>query len=269
MKNIAIALVQFNEKDLLDYGLSLTAQLNPGLPLTYFIANKTPYIPPSYPNFTFHDVPNQRLSHPCLDHSTGLEAAIKAAKQTKPDYLILTEPDFIQTYPIEPLITYMELADLAVMGTPYGKKARQLDVKKHNEPTVTAVPTIHFLIANLSKIDQFILGQDKQEGGKFIPYTGKVGELDTSIHFRQNLYRYKWQSFTMCLSTECSICRDGGLHIDGQFKEYAGKTEKLFFGNQLVGFHLQRYTSDNLDLLRENVKNGISNKFYHPLPNFL
>lgn len=263
---IAVCLVHFNEKNLLDYGISLAERLNPDLNLTYFITENSPY--KAKTRFTVEYVQGKPNGDPRQHHSDGLMRAIAQAKQYKPEFIILTEPDFIPTIPVQTIIDYMNGNNLDIVGTPYGKKGRQLDWSKHTQCLVTNVPTIHFLVAR-STVQDFPLNLYSQQSKVFVPYTNKIGEVDTSIAFRQNLYRYRAEPFKLCLWTECSICREGGVHIDGRFKELAGKTEKLFLGNRMAGLHLQRYESDDLSLLKANVENAISNTFYHPLNNFL
>lgn len=263
---IAVCLVHFNETNLLDYGMSLTERLNPGLDLTYFIAENSPY--KAKTRFPVEYIPGKPNGDPRQHHSDGLMRAIAQAKQHKPEFIILTEPDFIPTIPIQTILDYMNENNLDVIGTPYGKKGRQLDWSKHTECLVTNVPTIHFLVAR-STVQDFPLNLYSQQSKTFVPFTNKVGEVDTSIAFRQNLYKYRAEPFKLCLWTECSICREAGIHIDGRFKELAGKTEKLFLGNRMAGLHLQRYESNDLSLLKVNVENAISKRIYHPLNNFL
>ncbi len=179
-------------------------------------------------------------------HSMCMELCIKRSQAR---FILMLDADYYSLMHPADFIQYMKDNEIAVLGTAYKSS---IPVYLNNMRGQSAYyPMTHFCIIDRDLYKEEIILDPRRTTDKYIHWDDIV---DTGLPFRQTLHKYKIETFNLCVSSECSMCKELGQHLIESLPNNKNKpVERSFFNNVLCGMHYH-YRGSSLDRIKLALK---------------
>lgn len=275
---ISICITNYKTDNLISLNKNWIQSLNKNIELEFIIGCNTPYKDLDIATILVDSVPDED----CLmnskntqdislwgkkksgnQHSVSMQKCFRRASFR---YLLSLDPDFFCLIPLSRLVEEIEKRDLAVIGSPHGyvqEFCKHFDF--HRSP-IGFLPGPFCTLIDRERYTESIIFDPRQSDDRFNSWGDKV---DTSLPFRESLYKYKYETFNVCINNSCSICRElGDQYMEDQHGKFRGGCERYFFDNKLCGIHYH-YRDGDVSKIRRLLDMHSSQSVYHPLSNFV
>lgn len=210
-------------------------------------------------------------------HGAALDVGLSNVK-TK--YGISYDADYFCVSRIKPLIEYMELNDIDIMGPPYGYANSHKNIYKSNMPAWHLCPHMSFSIINLDRVNDISFDPRKCSDKYFQlqysplqkePYSRFI--MDAGVPFYEYSHQYKKEQFTICFNEHCNICNS--FEVVRDMRKVGDPLEVIIFNNKIVGLHIhsklwgtvpRKFTNspEQLSIIERSIYSDFDQEIYHP-----
>lgn len=275
--NVDICIVNYNTDNLVKKNIDNFIKLNPNLDITFYIGENSKYLYGGDHIVRVEGV-DRELARATQKNTKNLNeigkvksgnhhamCLEKCIKQTTSNLVIFLDADFYFLLPLSSIIDVLLTKRLACIGAPYGYIREFSSHQQHTISPVAFLPSSFFTLINKELYTEEIILDARRSNDVFDSWHDKV---DTSLPFRETLYKYRYSTFNVCINTNCSICKGlSPVFLQEVIGKFRGGTERFFFQNELCGVHLH-YRDSDVQLVEPILTRAIS-KIYHPLSNFV
>jgi hypothetical protein len=218
-----------------------------------------------------------------IHHSLALEAAIEKVDTR---YIVIFDADFFPIQPIHTLISYITSNKIAVIGAPYGASSLHKTLLEYRNPSIHDYPQVFFMLIDTNLFPKSSIVLDPRErSDSFVqkvnmpqqtqPFSRFIN--DTGTPLSEQLHRYKYESFQVCINKRCFICQKEFDFID--LEKISDPLERYFFKGRLFGIHIHSKTWNETFVNRKFKKNtqyidefllkhDFTRNLYHPNSNY-